>query len=225
MSLYTHEIKTMMYSFGDVRDPLTESASYLEDVVKSNIQHLLNIANGIKIHQKRKSIGIEDICFALRKDPFKVKRIKDCIAYKKYKKNIQKEEEETPDVNVTETSYSESFEWFNEPSGQDTYHLKKLEAIDKLTKNMTKSKYLEFADCRKASFIYKKPKQFKTFLGKYLVSDDAKDVIAYICHEIVYKIVSHVLDKRLSKEEIPITLFELENAVFQIIVCKKETLY
>lgn len=43
-SRYTSEIQAMMYTFGDVRTPLTSSAQFIEQVVRKQLIELVQIA-------------------------------------------------------------------------------------------------------------------------------------------------------------------------------------
>ncbi|KAI5477816.1 hypothetical protein MNV49_005900 [Pseudohyphozyma bogoriensis] len=65
-----------------------------------------------------------------------------------------------------------------------------LKEADELTKNMTKEQYAHYADCRQASFTYRKGKRFRDFvnLGPYIEGqpvDEIMDVLGFLAYEMV----------------------------------------
>ncbi|BFZ10159.1 hypothetical protein BsWGS_13198 [Bradybaena similaris] len=72
---YTSEIQQMMFSFGDCRQPLQETAELVEVIVHQQMTALLEQASDVAISRRDKHIGIEHILFLLRKDKNKLKRL------------------------------------------------------------------------------------------------------------------------------------------------------
>lgn len=56
---------------------------------------------------------------------------------------------------------------------------------------MTQEEYLDYAECRQASFTYKKPSRFKEWLkmdqliGSIRANNDLLDILGFICYEMV----------------------------------------
>lgn len=72
---FTSEIQQMMFSFGDSRQPLQETAELVEVIVHQQLTALLEQASDVAISRRDKYIGIEHIVFLLRKDKNKLKRL------------------------------------------------------------------------------------------------------------------------------------------------------
>lgn len=86
-------------------------------------------------------------------------------------------------------------------------HSKALKIADELTKNMGKDDYIFYAECRSASFTYKKLKLFKDWCDlKEKVPSDVLDVLGFLAHELVGLLTSLALtikresDGRLSSD-------------------------
>lgn len=61
---------------------------------------------------------------------------------------------------------------------------------------MTKEEYIEYAECRQASFTYKKSKKFREWLGfseKYRPSDDIFEIIGFLLWEFLRKLTQDAL--------------------------------
>ncbi|ELQ75276.1 Histone acetyltransferase PCAF/SAGA, subunit SUPT3H/SPT3, partial [Trachipleistophora hominis] len=253
--LYTNEIKAMLYSFGDSKNPSLQTAQYLESVLKTQIQRFLSAANNIRICRRGKLINLEDIGFVIRKDPFKLRRLLNFIHFKEIKGKLESKlefhssEAEFTDIkplcedNVENKSDIDSnsakiepdifkitndekkFSWMLPVQGTDTFQLNRLLEIDNLTANMSKDEYLEFAECRQSSFVYRKNKKFREFIGGWRIHDNIMDVLGYICYEMVYNIATMVLtlrDKRRGYkvkfgQSIPISTDEIDEVCWLIL--------
>lgn len=69
---------------------------------------------------------------------------------------------------------------------------------------MTKEEYMEFAECRQASFTYKKAKKFRDWLGfseRYKPSDDLLDIIGFLLWEFLRKLTIEALAIRTRKQK------------------------
>ena len=79
---------------------------------------------------------------------------------------------------------------FDEDLSETTLRLKE---ADELTKKMTIDEYMDYSDCRQASFTFKKNKKFRDWLNiqKYIdmkPNDDVIEILGYIAWETVAKI-------------------------------------
>ncbi|EJW02081.1 hypothetical protein EDEG_03466 [Edhazardia aedis USNM 41457] len=233
--LFQAEIKSMMYATGDLKHPNDLASQYIELIIKNQIQNLLKAANNIKTLRKAKTISVEDICFVLRTNKFKVRRVLDSITFKDLRKKVNSEDyvvevkstdfqfswmfdrkkyplsvnpffinresaynQELQDIrsfmnDLDDTNKNESLNsHFEEES--DIIKFERLKRINLITEMMTKEEYLEFSECRQASFIFRKIKKFKQFLTfNEKMKDYVYDVLGFICYEMVVDIVEEGL--------------------------------
>lgn len=190
---YTQEIKSMLYALGDTRTPSHTISVLIEKIVYTNINRLLTLAFTIKSYRCAKQLSVEDICFVIRHSKFKFKRALASITYKELRKKIN---EDLEDVEITEEDVR--FDWIIERGssneGIDTEYFNRLKRIDELTSKMSIQEYLEFTECRQASFTYRKHKKFKEFIGlNERIKDEVIDVLGVICFEMVANIVEEGL--------------------------------
>jgi transcription initiation protein SPT3 len=66
----------------------------------------------------------------------------------------------------------------------------RLREMDRITRNMDKEQYMDYSDCRQASFTYKKMKKFRDFvnLNAYIdmrPNDDILEILGFLCCEMV----------------------------------------
>lgn len=69
----------------------------------------------------------------------------------------------------------------------------RLKEEDELTKAMSKEEYIEYSECRQASFVFKKAKKFREWLnvGNLIdtkPNDDVVEILGYLAWEIVRKL-------------------------------------
>lgn len=190
---YTQEIKSMLYALGDTRSPTHSVSTLIEKIVYANVNRLLTLAFSIKQQRNAKQLSVEDVCFVIRRSKFKFKRALASITYKELRKKIT---EDLDDVDLTEEDVK--FDWIiergHEDEGTDTEYFTRLKRIDDLTKKMSIQEYLEFTECRQASFTYRKHKKFKEFIGlNERIKDEVIDVLGVICYEMVGNIVEEGL--------------------------------
>ena len=75
----------------------------------------------------------------------------------------------------------------------------RLRHADKITAKMSPQEYMDFAECRQASFIYKKPSKFRDWLNVEhwtagaRLSHDMMDIMGFIAYELVRKVTEHSL--------------------------------
>ncbi|KRH95245.1 Histone acetyltransferase PCAF/SAGA, subunit SUPT3H/SPT3 [Pseudoloma neurophilia] len=222
--VYTTEIKAMLYSFGDCKTPSNATAQRIETILKTQIRRFLSTCNDIRIIRGGKNINMEDIAFVIRKDPFKLQRLLDFVEFKNIKGKLESRIESTDssELKDVEIPFPEKkalkYNWMTEVKGEDVFQLKRLAQIDKLTAEMSKEEYLYFAECRQSSFVYRKGKKFKEFLGFQNINDNIMDSLGYICFEMVYFLTDEIFKKRgvnQSKSN-HITVEEVDETAYQI---------
>ncbi|KAI9851631.1 MAG: Transcription initiation protein spt3 [Thelocarpon superellum] len=76
--------------------------------------------------------------------------------------------------------------------------LQRLKKADERTKNMTKEEYVNWSECRQASFTFRKGKRFKEWAGFGIVTDskpndDIVDILGFLTFEIVQTLTEEAL--------------------------------
>ncbi|KAF7684068.1 SAGA complex subunit spt3 [Astathelohania contejeani] len=206
--IYQSEIKAMLYSFGDIKEPKDTTAKYIEDMLKSHIRALIQEAKEIQYVRQGKHLSLEDFCFVLRHDPIKLKRISNFLKFRILKKRLVEKSADTDEIDDAEcdeesTSNNEEtldYEWLDQNLDEiDDKEMKsRLIRIDELTKNMSKQEYLEYSECKQASFTFKKSAKFKNFIGIEKIKAYLVDVLGYICHDALQLVALKALE--LKKE-------------------------
>lgn len=83
----------------------------------------------------------------------------------------------------------------------------RLQTADRVTRGMSRSEYLEYTECRQASFTYKKSKKFRewinpaTFSVDYRLGDDVIEVLGFLAGEAVRRITEVALQVKARLEE------------------------
>ncbi|KAI9823976.1 MAG: Transcription initiation protein spt3 [Phylliscum demangeonii] len=76
--------------------------------------------------------------------------------------------------------------------------LQRLKKADERTKNMTREEYVNWSECRQASFTFRKGKRFKEWAGFGIVTDskpndDIVDILGFLTFEIVQTLTEEAL--------------------------------
>ncbi|TID23831.1 hypothetical protein CANINC_003123 [Pichia inconspicua] len=75
--LFTNDLKSLLYAYGDSPTPNIETIHALEDALTSYFTDLIMEANKVRRLQKRAKFIESDYRFALRNDPIKLARFDD----------------------------------------------------------------------------------------------------------------------------------------------------
>ncbi|OAG31988.1 transcription initiation protein SPT3 [Nematocida displodere] len=199
---YQSEIKSMMYACGDVRTPEKESSLYIEQIVYAQMKRLLEKSTEVSRLRESKHTTIEDVVFVLRKHPCRVKKLSNYIIFKDVRNKVKREVVSLS----TRTDNRLKYGWLLANTYENVDELKeRLLTIDRMTERMTKEEYLDFTECRQASFTFRKMKKFKEFLNTdYKIKDDIVDILGFVACEIVFDIVSlagEISSKKLKKTD------------------------
>lgn len=86
----------------------------------------------------------------------------------------------------------------SEKEFEEESNMRLLEA-DQLTKNMSKEEYMEFSECRQASFTYKKTRKFKEWLGFTTEhmgkpSDEVLEILGFLLWEGLRRLILKALE-------------------------------
>ncbi|GME94020.1 unnamed protein product [Ambrosiozyma monospora] len=93
--LFVSDLKSLLYAFGDSPAPNVETIHALEDVLTSYLIDVITSANIARQIHGRHKLEIEDLKFALRKDPVKLGRVDELF---KMDKEIAKAKKMFDDV-------------------------------------------------------------------------------------------------------------------------------
>lgn len=75
--LFTNDLKSLLFAYGDSQTPNIETIHMLEDAVTSYLVDVIMEANKVRRLQHRNKFQETDLRFALRKDPVKLGRVHD----------------------------------------------------------------------------------------------------------------------------------------------------
>ncbi|XP_056419905.1 transcription initiation protein SPT3 homolog isoform X3 [Hyla sarda] len=105
LTSFVPELQSMMFSLGDARRPLQETAVLVEDIVHTQLINLLQQAADVSQMRGARVISAEDLLFLMRRDKKKLKRLLKYMVFRDYKSKVLKGTEED-DLEVTYYSSS-----------------------------------------------------------------------------------------------------------------------
>ena len=204
----------MMYTSGDIRNPLRETSEIIEDIVKSQVIEVCKRATYITQIRGSRSMSVEDIAFITRKDLAKLGRIKEYLGWKDVRKNVKSAEADDviEDEKIARSQRKQSimpWEYFEQlgNSGMSTAvenvvsqeNLHRMQKANEMTIGMAKDEYIEYSECRQASFTYKKTKKFKDWISfsqfmDFKPNEDVIDILGFIACEIVSTVTEKALE-------------------------------
>lgn len=78
-NLFSNDLKSLMYAFGDVPNPHPESVAVLEDILQDYIVSICHEAYRMAVAANRQKIKVDDFKFAIRNDPKKLGRVDELL--------------------------------------------------------------------------------------------------------------------------------------------------
>lgn len=192
---YPVEISQMMFVFGEVQEPLTETVNLVEDIVRSQIIELIIQARALASRRGARYLSAEDLIFLIRHDRAKVNRLRTYLSWKDVRKHAKDSggdggggvEVEIPEDGADDkltakaqkitiklpweimTIFSDVLQTDDEEDEDDIEaheaSIQRLKEADDATRQMTRAEYQHYSDCRQASFTYRKAKRFREFLN------------------------------------------------------------
>ncbi|EPX71731.1 transcription factor TFIID complex subunit Taf13 [Schizosaccharomyces osmophilus] len=79
--LFTKDLKSLMYAFGDDLNPAPDSVNVLEEIVVDYINEMC--LEAARIAGNRNKVKVDDFKFALRNDPKKLGRVEELLVLQK----------------------------------------------------------------------------------------------------------------------------------------------
>ncbi|CAL8085577.1 unnamed protein product [Calicophoron daubneyi] len=74
--MFTKEIRSMLYAFGDVESPLPETVAALEEIA---VKHIVMVTRKALAIGRPGKISVEDVTYLVRRDPKKFSRVKELL--------------------------------------------------------------------------------------------------------------------------------------------------
>ncbi|XP_045150787.1 transcription initiation protein SPT3 homolog isoform X2 [Echinops telfairi] len=209
------ELQSMMFSLGDARRPLHETAVLVEDVVHTQLINLLQQAAEISQLRGAKVISAEDLLFLMRKDKKKLRRLLKYMFFRDYKSKIVKgiDEDELLEDKLTGSSntnkrqkLAQEFLSSIDQTGEllamledddvDEVKQERMERAERQTRMMDSAQYAEFCESRQLSFS-KKASKFRDWLDcsslEIKPNAVAMEILAYLAYETVAQLVDLAL--------------------------------
>lgn len=122
--LFTKDVRTLLYAYGDVEEPLTETVNAVEDILTNYIVDLCHEAQAYSKVTLRQKVRVDDFKFALRRDAYKFGRVEELLKLQKSIEMAKKEfdssegksmknvslEDDEDEVDVTDPATGEKME-------------------------------------------------------------------------------------------------------------------
>ncbi|XP_065838235.1 transcription initiation protein SPT3 homolog isoform X2 [Oscarella lobularis] len=215
-----------VFAFGDCRNPLSESAALIADVVRKQICSLLvQAAETASVRGGARFVIVDDIMFLLRRNPRKLKRAARFLQSKEMRQRVQKQasggaaavvaaaadEDDVSDaadvISAPPKRRKLAFDFLVSPDNVygeidvadeiDDDLLERLERADQRTRTMDPSQYLEYAECRQVNF-YKKAAKFRDWLdGPNLIDAKPNQTVLELLGFLAYETVGELVNLAL----------------------------
>ncbi|XP_012874486.1 PREDICTED: transcription initiation protein SPT3 homolog [Dipodomys ordii] len=212
---FATELQSMMFSLGDARRPLHETAVLVEDVVHTQLVNLLQQAAEVSQLRGARVISAEDLLFLIRKDKKKLRRLLKYMFIRDYKSKIVKgiDEDDLLEDKLSGSSntnkrqkIAQDFLTSIDQTGEllamfedeeiDDVKQERMERAERQTRIMDSVQYAEFCESRQLSFS-KKASKFRDWLdcGSMEIKPNviAMEILAYLAYETVAQLVDLAL--------------------------------
>ncbi|KAJ2907282.1 Transcription initiation protein spt3 [Coemansia aciculifera] len=219
---YITEIQQMMFVFGEVQDPHTDTTMLIEDIVRSQVIEIIVMASAQAQRRGSRFMAAEDFIFLIRHDRTKVLRLKEYLSWKDVRKKVKERDDAGEDIiddanadkpdRATKVKIKLSWELASsytdnivdddddeeEMLDAQSDSLKRLKDADEVTRQMTRDEYVHYSECRQASFTFRKSKRFREWanMSAYLdtkLNDEIIDILGFLTFEMVSKITESAL--------------------------------
>ncbi|XP_072860499.1 transcription initiation protein SPT3 homolog isoform X5 [Pogona vitticeps] len=210
---FTLELQSMMFSLGDARRPLHESAVLVEDIVHTQLINLLQQASEVSQMRGARVISAEDLIFLMRKDKKKLRRLLKYMFFRDYKSKIVKgiEEDDLLEDKLSSSTnkrqkIAQDFLISIDQTGEllalfeddeiDDVKQERMERAERQARMMDSTQYAEFCESRQLSFA-KKASKFRDWLDcssmEIKPNAVAMEILAYLAYETVAQLVDLAL--------------------------------
>ncbi|KAI0068696.1 TFIID-domain-containing protein [Artomyces pyxidatus] len=86
---YQQEISQMMFVFGEIQEPQTETVNLVEDIIRSQLVELIIQARALATRRGARYLSAEDLIFLIRHDRAKVNRLRTYLSWKDVRKHAK----------------------------------------------------------------------------------------------------------------------------------------
>ncbi|KAG9076543.1 Transcription initiation protein spt3 [Ceratobasidium sp. 370] len=171
---YTTEISQMMFVFGEVRDPLTETVNLVEDIVRGRVVEINTEEDGDGAGTAIDEGQVDEATIKPRKMTVKLPWDIETVYSEVLGAGVNAEDEDEDGDEVE--------------AHEDT--IARLREADEATRRMTREEYVHYSECRSASFMYCKAERFCEFINlpAYLdikPNNDTIDILGFLVFEMV----------------------------------------
>lgn len=214
LTSFVPELQSMMFSLGDARRPLYETAVLVEDIVHTQLINLLQQAAEVSQMRGARVVSPEDLLFLMRKDKKKLKRLLKYMVFRDYKSKVLKavdeediEEKLAANSNANKRQkLAQDFLNSIDQTGEllalmedddiDEVKQERMERAEKQTRAMDSAQYAEFCESRQLSFS-KKASKFRDWLDcssmEIKPNAGAMEILTYLAYETVAQLVDLAL--------------------------------
>ncbi|KAM8953287.1 transcription initiation protein SPT3 homolog [Pelodytes ibericus] len=207
----------LVFSLGDARRPLYDTAVLVEDIIHTQLINLLQQAADVSQMRGARVISAEDLLFLMRRDKKKLKRLLKYMVFRDYKskvlKGIEEEDELEQDEKINSATnankrqkLAQDFLNSIDQTGEllalmeddevDEVKQERMERAEKQTRAMDSAQYAEFCESRQLSFS-KKASKFRDWLDcsslEIKPNVVAMEILAYLAYETVAQLVDLAL--------------------------------
>ncbi|XP_057704717.1 transcription initiation protein SPT3 homolog [Corythoichthys intestinalis] len=205
------EIQGMMFSLGDARRPLHETAALVEDIVHTQLITMLHQASEGATLRGSRVIAVEDILFLMRRDKRKLSRLLKYLQFRDYKskllKNLDDDDGQQEQGTVAggiqrRQRLAQDHLLLLDHTGEllslverremDPVKQERLERMERHSRAMDPTQYAEFCESRQLSFV-KKASKFRDWLDcsslELKPNGITMEILSYLAYETVAQIV------------------------------------
>lgn len=86
---YQQEISQMMFVFGEIQEPLTDTVNLVENIIRSQLVELIVQARALANRRNARYLSAEDLIFLIRHDRAKVNRLRTYLSWKEVRKHAK----------------------------------------------------------------------------------------------------------------------------------------
>ncbi|KZP00132.1 TFIID-18kDa-domain-containing protein [Calocera viscosa TUFC12733] len=104
---YQQEIAQMLFVFGEVPEPLSETTQLVEDIVRGQVIEIVILARHLAVKRGARHLTAEDLMFLIRGDRGKVNRLRTYLSWKEVRREA-KEASKDSGANLEEEAMEEN---------------------------------------------------------------------------------------------------------------------
>lgn len=203
-------------------------------VRKQIVDIIIQAAHTAQNVRNARSLSAEDVIFTIRRDAIKVARLQEFLSWKDLRKTARPAEDvplEAPDEElfsiaddrrkkktvarlpwdpisglVAEATGLEADLLNDEGAGEEADEdiKRRLKMADIMTRDMSREEYMEYSECRQASFTYKKAKKFRDWINPaqyvdFRLNDDVVEIMGFLAWEMVRNLTEVALGMKRSE--------------------------